>query len=377
MASSQEDLNRILRFQYRVYVEEMGKKPPYADHQKKILIDELDYKADYFFTEKDGEVSSCLRLNSVSHPGVLQKYEKSLALSTFLKDHSPDQMKLSTRLMVAPELRGTQVLGALLSEGYEYQRKAGHLFNFCFCAPSLVNLYELIGFRKYTDNFMIPGAGLHVPLVLLLEDYEFMKEVRSPFIRIAKNYPKKEAGRIWFENSFPRHSELVNERLIGASDFWDYLESRLHSYEVPFFEGLSQTEIESLIKKATVVHTKENEAIIKTQDFGNEIYLLLEGSAEIRKPTSKGYESVATLGRGDLFGEISFFTKGFRTADAVSLEESKVLCFGRSFFEKLKKSEPEIAAKVLWNLSSLIARRLQTSTDKWIENRTEREGEDE
>ena len=42
VACSDEDRQRIFQFRYDVYVTEMGKSPAEADHEKKVIRDELD-----------------------------------------------------------------------------------------------------------------------------------------------------------------------------------------------------------------------------------------------------------------------------------------------------------------------------------------------
>ena len=53
VASSDEDREQIFRFRYDVYVTEMGKSPAEADHQKKIIRDELDEDAHLLYAEND------------------------------------------------------------------------------------------------------------------------------------------------------------------------------------------------------------------------------------------------------------------------------------------------------------------------------------
>ena len=87
--------------------------------------------------------------------------------------------------MVSPQWRNSPVLFHLLLAVFRHGLEQGVRFNFCDCAPGLVNLYERLGYRRYTENFVDPEFGLSIPLVLLVEDVEYLKSVHSPFWRTA------------------------------------------------------------------------------------------------------------------------------------------------------------------------------------------------
>ena len=63
VAKSDKDRERIFRFRYDVYVTEMGKSPTEADHQKKIIRDELDNDAHLLYAEDEGQIVGTVRLN--------------------------------------------------------------------------------------------------------------------------------------------------------------------------------------------------------------------------------------------------------------------------------------------------------------------------
>jgi CRP-like cAMP-binding protein len=56
--------------------------------------------------------------------------------------------------------------------------------------------------------------------------------------------------------------------------------------------------------------------IIEEGTVGDWVYVILEGSAKVRKKTSKGLVSVDTLKEGDVFGEMGFLEGGKRLRSA-------------------------------------------------------------
>lgn len=56
--------------------------------------------------------------------------------------------------------------------------------------------------------------------------------------------------------------------------------------------------------------------IIEEGTVGDWVYVILEGSAKVRKKTSKGLVNVDTLKEGDVFGEMGFLEGGKRLRSA-------------------------------------------------------------
>jgi CRP-like cAMP-binding protein len=56
--------------------------------------------------------------------------------------------------------------------------------------------------------------------------------------------------------------------------------------------------------------------IIEEGTVGDWVYVILEGSAKVRKKTSKGLVAVDTLKEGDVFGEMGFLEGGKRLRSA-------------------------------------------------------------
>ena len=62
-AETAADLEKLYRFRYAVYVEEMGRPQRYADHGRKRIEEPLDAPAANFIALKDEEVVGCVRWN--------------------------------------------------------------------------------------------------------------------------------------------------------------------------------------------------------------------------------------------------------------------------------------------------------------------------
>ena len=67
----------------------------------------------------------------------------------------------------------------------------------------------------------------------------------------------------------------------------------------------------------------KGEQIIKEGDYGSSIYKILNGRVRIFKCFGKDRTTLAILGRGDIFGEMTFFNLGLepRFASAIAMED--------------------------------------------------------
>lgn len=84
--------------------------------------------------------------------------------------------------------------------------------------------------------------------------------------------------------------------------------------------------------------------------IGREAFIILEGTAEVRRNNRK----VATLGPGACVGELALLDHGLRTATVVAATDLKVLVLGVREFASLVDDVPPIAHKLMKALASRI-----------------------
>jgi CRP-like cAMP-binding protein len=66
------------------------------------------------------------------------------------------------------------------------------------------------------------------------------------------------------------------------------------------------------------------------------------------------YKVLATLGKGELIGEMSFFDKSVRSATVITKGSVEALVFSKENFEELYRSSPQWMKRLLHSLSSRI-----------------------
>ncbi len=369
LAHSREERQAIYRLRYRVYVEEMGKAPGYADHERRELHDGLDDWAQLYYVEADAGVVATLRFNWGGERPFPEALRGIYRLDRF-KEFPRAQISFSSRLMVAPDWRGSTILGALLGRVYADALERGVRFDFCNCTPALVEFYEQIGYRRYAPGFMDEDAGYHVPCVLLTEDREHLKAVHSPLARLARGRAGTAETARWFEARFPAYVGQVSRRLLDRKRFWELLSERLHSSPVEgisLLSGLDEAEARRFLDTATVLRLKAGDVIIRPGDVGDEMFVILSGVAEAFGSVKGQRRSLTLIHPGEVFGEMAFVGKMKRTAEVVAMTDMEVLVITQAYLRRVMRREPQVTAKVLLNLSLVLAQRLQRRTRSWVE----------
>jgi CRP-like cAMP-binding protein/predicted GNAT family N-acyltransferase len=362
LAQSEAEREAVYRFRYSVYVDEMGKTGlAYADHAKKRLTDSLDETGKIYVATADGDVVATLRVNHATTTQLPEAMAKAYGLAKF-KNFPQSALSFTSRLMVTRNLRGSSALNLLLAKAYADGLEEGTLFDICNCTPALVELYEHLGYRPYTENFTDPEVGYRVPMVLVLRDAKLLEAIRAPFWRKLKDQPSLwESGAEqaqWLNKSFPV-SNRTTEWLLDDDSFWRFLTDRLSpgmSRRLSFMDGLSDEERKRILKSGSVLSCKPGDPIIRAGEVGSELYVILSGLAEVR--IGKPMRRIALFEPGQVFGEIAFIADIKRSADVIALADSDVLAVSQAYLRKLMKSSPELAAKVLFNLSRILCERL-------------------
>lgn len=112
----------------------------------------------------------------------------------------------------------------------------------------------------------------------------------------------------------------------------------------PFFEPFELPERRELARGFARRSFRSGETLIAEGTPGEGFYLLLSGRLRVEKASSEGAVQLATLGPGDMFGEMSLLSNAPTTASVTALEPSMVLRLGRKTFERAQAARPELRA---------------------------------
>jgi hypothetical protein len=103
----------------------------------------------------------------------------------------------------------------------------------------------------------------------------------------------------------------------------------------PFCSHLSDDQLKELISSGKTKTIEAGTVIILEGEKANKVYLIIEGKVKVYKKDRSGFETeLATIEKGNIFGEMALFDKGVRSACVKTIEPSKFLIFnGDKFLE--------------------------------------------
>jgi CRP-like cAMP-binding protein len=115
-----------------------------------------------------------------------------------------------------------------------------------------------------------------------------------------------------------------------------------------------------------IARVPAGQAVFEEGEVGTEMYVIQSGTVEIYKRSRRGEEKLlATLEKGDFFGEMSILEDVARTASARAKTECELVRINQSTFDEMLRHNAEIAVRMLRKLS----RRLRETT-KLLEQST-------
>jgi CRP/FNR family cyclic AMP-dependent transcriptional regulator len=123
-----------------------------------------------------------------------------------------------------------------------------------------------------------------------------------------------------------------------------------HLRNVSLFSACTERDLAKIAKAGDEVVVPAGYVMADQGQTGREAYVLLEGSATVRRNGKK----VATAGPGTLVGELSLLDHGPRTATVTADTECNVLVLDQRHFAGLIAEVPAIANKIMSVLAARI-----------------------
>lgn len=134
--------------------------------------------------------------------------------------------------------------------------------------------------------------------------------------------------------------------------------------KTPLFSTLDAEAALALQKSMVPQTIKRGNTLFQEGDPGDRLYVVTEGKIKLSHASGDGRESVLmVLGPGDMFGELSLFDPGPRTATAVAVTDSQVLGLGNTDLNPWLAGRPEVAQKLLQALAHRLRRTNETMSD--------------
>lgn len=102
------------------------------------------------------------------------------------------------------------------------------------------------------------------------------------------------------------------------------------------FSALSDRDLHAIAEAGTRVHLPANWALMAETTPADKAYVILSGEVAVRQ---RG-ETIATVGAGNIIGEVGIMERRLRTAGVVSLTELDVIHFTNADLARLSEEIP-------------------------------------
>lgn len=152
-------------------------------------------------------------------------------------------------------------------------------------------------------------------------------------------------------------------RLVGLYEILAMSKQRAALEHSPLFHGMNGYQIRKTILISELHEHGDGDKLIEQGTIGRSMYLVVSGKLEVVRRDGDAERVIATIGPGDVFGEIGFVRPTQRTAEVRAVGAGSVLRFDHDRLEKDLVFFPHIMAKLNFNISGILGQRLA----EWVE----------
>ena len=361
LAESEDEKQAVYRFRYDVYVKEMGRYGAAADHANRRLVEPEDATARIFYAAEDGVVVATSRFSWGGDAPFSSRLIEHYQLEPFLAEMAPERVAVGERGMVVPRLRGSESFRELghFSKSFISENRIELIFG--ACEPHLLSLYVGQGCRTFSRrNVNSKEAGFLIPIVTVVEDVGYLRQIGSPSAATAKDWGDDARIPECVDRLITKGGNVISQRLTASGAFWGEVHGaleRLGQARVAPFDGLSEEQAQRSLAKSNIIECAAGDRVLKKGGVARNMFVVLGGTLEVRD----GDTLVRVLSSGDVFGEMAFLLEQPRAADVYAATDARILSLSEGTLRKLIESDPDVAAHLLLNVSKMLCRRILTN----------------
>ncbi|GAB77046.1 CRP/FNR family transcriptional regulator, anaerobic regulatory protein [Austwickia chelonae] len=128
----------------------------------------------------------------------------------------------------------------------------------------------------------------------------------------------------------------------------------------PLFAALNDDDVEALRTTMSETSLQRGDVLFREGQRGDSLYVIVSGKIKLGRSSTDGRENLmAILGPGEMFGELSLFDPGPRTATATAVADTELIGMGNESLHEYLKDRPAVSLTLLASL----ARRLRRTND--------------
>jgi len=133
---------------------------------------------------------------------------------------------------------------------------------------------------------------------------------------------------------------------------------------VKIFSAMSDQQLGRFVQLMEVVKVPAFKEIVKQGGPGDAMFAVLEGEVRARIMVGTKETTLITLQSGDIFGEITLFDDGPRSADVLANVDSVLLRIAATKFDRVCAEQPDLATPLLLALGKTLTARIRNDNKR-------------
>lgn len=134
--------------------------------------------------------------------------------------------------------------------------------------------------------------------------------------------------------------------------------------EYSIFRDLSYEETHRMAGICTLINKNDGETIIEENSIGRGLYLLIKGKAKVVKGSGESKKTLAELGPGEIFGEMSLIDDILTSSGVFAVGEAQLLGIDKLKLDELMVGNDGLAVKIYRSFCFVLAERLRIANQK-------------
>jgi CRP/FNR family cyclic AMP-dependent transcriptional regulator len=148
----------------------------------------------------------------------------------------------------------------------------------------------------------------------------------------------------------------------NASEYRDKIKGQ------SIFAEFTNDELDELLDLLDPVEVQDGETIVKQDDRGDCMYIVVEGEARITHRRAGRSIGLGIIRPGDFFGEIALVDYGPRSADVIAMGRCTLLKITQATISALAGVYPTAAFKFLIAVGRILVSRLRASNQRYVDS---------
>lgn len=141
--------------------------------------------------------------------------------------------------------------------------------------------------------------------------------------------------------------------------------------QMPVFGGIREATLALLLEEITHINVKKGDFFFKEGEHGNSMFVLTSGSVAVIKRHNDRNYLLATLEKGDCFGEMELIDLCPRSASVLATDDSAALEITGANLYRLYREDIMEFAMIHMNMGREVSRRLRKTDEKLFKTRME------